>query len=178
MDQDKFEVLRTAAKVAHPGYGGWLYDTWAALNHDYFDGELEAIALIWGRIGRTCRLSQFDPGLMRITLHTSLLSPLTSRDARYNVLDPLLAQDTLLHAMMHQAIYQRLGCDGCERARQTAHNNPAWVAEVRRIAPLLTHNVKACRFFGQCALDWRTLAEWPFVARSVSYYSPMTHALC
>jgi hypothetical protein len=39
----------------------------------------------------------------------------------------------MLHAMIHQAIYQALGHDGSARARQTAHGNPAWVAEVMSV---------------------------------------------
>ena len=177
MDKPKFEILHTASELAHPGYGGWLFDTWASLNIDYFESNLEPIAVIWGRIGRTCRLSHFDPGMGRVTLHTSLLSPLTTNGYQYQILDPRLAQDALLHAMMHQAIYQGLGHDGSARSRQTAHNNQAWIAEVKRIAPLLGHSVNACSMLEQETPDRQVLADWPYTARSPTYYSSRVRTL-
>ena len=177
MEAHKFEMLRTASESAHPGYGGWLFDTWMSLNTDYFEGKLEAIAIIWGRIGRTCRLSHFDPGMGRITLQSTLLSPLTNNGCRYQILDLQLAQDALLHAMMHQAIYQELGHDGSARSRQTAHSNPAWVAQVKRIAPLLGHRLYATGLLEQKTPDRELLADWPYAARSTTYYALAVRSL-
>jgi hypothetical protein len=177
VDRQKYEILRHASQLAHPGYGSWLYDTWSALNRDCFGSALQVVAIIWGRIGRTCHLSQFEPGMARITLCTSLLSPITNNGDRYCILDQRLAQDTLLHAMMHQAIYERLGHQGSERTGQSAHNNPAWMQEVKRITPLLPHNAKACWILEHHKLDRQTLAGWPYTTRSLNYYSKQVQAL-
>jgi hypothetical protein len=72
-----------------------------------------------------------------ITLHPSVLGG-TEKRAPWGMqpawLGVLYALDVMIHECMHVAVnYLRGGCQGGE----SSHNNPAWIAEVNRIAVLL-----------------------------------------
>jgi len=178
----KFDLLRTASELSHPGYGAWLFDSWAELNQRYFEGELHVIPIIWGLIPHGHNLGHYDHSIPRITLHTSLLKPAGDAWGLQRLLGPVFAADVLLHEMMHQAIFQRLGHDGREKPTQTSHNNPAWCAEINRIAAVLglpanaavvtqrrvEGKVKWVADEGKMSRD--ELARWPHKSRPADYY--------
>lgn len=137
MDTKKFKLLRAASEASHPGYGAWLFDTWHAHNLAYFDGVLEVIPIIWGLLPHGHALGYFDPNFIRIILHPSLINPKGANPWQLGAqLGESFASDVLLHEMIHQAIFQENGESGAEDGT-SSHNNPLWVDEVNRIAPLL-----------------------------------------
>jgi hypothetical protein len=140
-ETEKFNILRTATNLTFPRWGAWLYDTWKSHNETYFDGQLKVIPLYFGILPHGAKLGLYHSGdYPRISIHQSLLDP--SGDA-WQIL-PLLgerfASDVLLHEMVHQAIYERYGHDGSELDKfsgASSHNNPAWCAEIVRLASMI-----------------------------------------
>lgn len=197
MQKEKFELLSMASEIAHPGYGAWLFDTWHAHNVTYFSGALDVIPIIWGLTPHGHTLGHFSLDIVRITLHTSLLQPKDRAWGIARILGPKFASDVMLHEMIHQAIHQRTGTNGAGPcAAHTSHNNPAWVAEVNRIAPLLglpanaamttQKRVKPDGKPGNGKVTWYTepgcmtrleLSRWPYLSRPFGYYEPEAAAL-
>lgn len=151
--EQKFELLRAAAIASYPtieglgNIGGWAYDTWETHNWQYFDGVLNPCAIIWGLTPHGAKLGFYSGWLNRITLHESLVDPkfdkLNSSGGKHvwgqqaDAFGALYASDVLLHEMIHQKIHQIYGHDGSQEGGNSSHNNPLWVAEVNRLAPLL-----------------------------------------
>jgi len=110
----------------------WAYDEWTRHNLIYFDGRLQIGQIVWGLTPYGACLASFSYWRNLITLHESLIEPsenwqggLTGRER--------IASDILLHEMIHQFIYQKLGHFGCgydtkRRSTCTAHNNIEWAA--------------------------------------------------
>ncbi len=196
---DKFTLLRQASELSHPRYGAWLFDTWEGHNQAYFAGKLEVIPIIWGLTPHGHTLGYFSPTIPRITLHESLVSPQGDAWGIRRILGERFASDVLLHEMIHQSIHQRLGHDGCGERKPgwcTSHNNPHWVAEVNRIAPLLglranavvirQARVKEPGAPGKGKVTWYTpdgymtrdeLSHWPHSVRPDGYYEPEAQEL-
>jgi len=156
---EKFDLLRAAAIASYPSIkevgniGGWAYDTWAAHNQQYFDGMLNPCSIIWGLTAHGHALGFYNSWLNRITLHESLVDPKFDKSNSSGgekvwgqgaeAFGAFYASDVLLHEMIHQKIYQVYGHDGSEEGGNSSHNNPIWVAEVNRLAPLLDLPYKA-----------------------------------
>lgn len=135
--------IKSACKLLASHYHGepgrWAYDTFEEINRAYFDNTLPWPLIQWaitphgGCLGLTRRIGARPPV---ITLHPSLLGVSEKRrpwgiDAKY--LGYKYAWDVLLHESIHISVRYLLGgADG-----PTSHNNPQWVAEVNRIAPLI-----------------------------------------
>jgi hypothetical protein len=142
-DETCNNVLHTATRViAHTFYGErglWAYDEFERLNTRYFFGALPWPLITWaltahGRCLGFTRSSREHPPV--ITLHPSLLGGTEKRNPWH--VDPAwlgwrYALDTLLHECMHVSVNYRLG----GATGPTSHNNPQWIAEVNRLAPLL-----------------------------------------
>ncbi len=121
----------------------------------------------------------------QITLHKSLIRP---KERAWN-LHPLFGEhfvsDVLLHEMIHQAqraFYSPDEYIGPNKSSESSHNNPSWVAEVNRIAPMLglpanAAVVKQRRIDGKPkwmpppgCMSQRQLASWPHSAKPRDYY--------
>jgi len=175
-----FATLRTAAGIMWEEFGLWAYDTWAAHNAAYFRDELRPAGVIWSLTPHGHALGYCE---MRrdgaITLHKSLIESDGNPWHMGAWLGAALAADVLLHEMIHQAIFQRLGHNG---EGISSHNNEHWVSEINRIAPLLGLPANAAvirqkRVDGK--VTWYTpdghmtraqLATWPHSARPDGYY--------
>lgn len=188
-----FDKLREASELSHPGYGAWLFDTWESHNQQYFNGQLMVIPIIWGLTPHGQKLGLFDSYPRRITLHLSLLRPSGNAWGLRNILGVKFASDVLLHEMMHQSIFERTGGNGVPPGNTvyTSHNNPEWVLEINRIAPLLglpanaalvrQKRVKEAGASGKGKVMWvaedgclsrSDLSTWPHLQRPKGYYEP------
>ena len=133
--------LRTAATTFFNGLGGWSYDKWEELNNLYFDGKLEAGAIIWGLTPHGHYLGAYSTIDNQITLHTSLVEP--KSDSPWNMgslLGEKFAEDVILHEMIHQYLRQIKKYSGKE-----SHNCEEWCEEIVRIAKLMGMEIKAKR---------------------------------
>jgi hypothetical protein len=142
------QACRTVMAAAHR-HGAWVYQAFDWMNHTYFADALPvpliqiAITPWGGCLGHTASdVDRTRPPV--ITLHPSLwgAAPSHHRSTRQGhvwgiperYLGPRLALDVLVHELVHVSVEYRLGGRGGGRS---SHNNPAWVAEVNRLAPLL-----------------------------------------
>lgn len=179
----KFDILREAAELSHPGFGTWLFDTWAHHNNRYFGDKLDVIPLIWGLTPHGHALGFYDPEFKRIVLHTSLLNPSGDAWGIARILGQRFAGDVLLHEMMHQHIHQRDG------GHPHGHNHPQWADEINRVArlvglpdnaqPIKQKRVKVEGAKGKGKvmwvaepdmMTWREMASWPQSTRPHGYY--------
>jgi len=179
---DELPQLKLAARILWPRLGPWAYETWERLNSIFFGGELEPCGILWGLTPHGHSLGHFDPRSRIITLHPSNVEPKgASPWGMGDVLGTRHTADVLLHEMLHQVLTQRHGYRFRE-AGTSSHNNPHWVAEVKRISLLLGYNVKAevvrqRRVRGQVRwaalpghLSLVDLATWPHSIRPPAFY--------
>ena len=185
-----FEILREASELSHPGYGAWLFDTWATHNELYFGGQLEVIPIIWGLLPHGAAYGLFSSFPRRITLHLSLVKPSSNAWGLGKVLGTKFASDVLLHEMMHQHIFERDG------KQSEGHNTQQWADEVNRIAPLLgllanaqpvkQKRIKTKGSTGNGKVTWVAgggkmlrldMATWPHSQRPTGYYENTTDRL-
>jgi hypothetical protein len=132
--------LRTAGKTFFNELGEWSYDKWEELNNLYFDGKLDAGAIIWGLTPHGSYLASYSTIDNQITLHTSLVEP--KSDSPWNMgslLGEKFGEDVLLHEMIHQYLRQN-GYTGKE-----SHNCEEWCGEIIRISKLMGIEIKAKR---------------------------------
>ena len=164
-------VFRQMA-VQHDGARGmFAYQAFDYCNAMFFNGRLPTPFISWALtphghcLGLTGYASppyiQLHPGLLAVHTHTH-------RDGREKTsnwslpaawLGPACAFDTVLHECVHVAVnclHQRSDGGGSDEEGSrctcgpawkagTSHNNPHWLAEVNRIAPLLGLPVVAAR---------------------------------
>lgn len=117
----------------------WLHEAYDAANREFFAGELPQpfIYLSLTAHGRCLAwtASQREK-LPVIALHPSVFGGSEKPDP-WGVppewLGRRFAHDVLLHEMIHVSVNYRLG----GRTGTTSHNDPAWIAEVNRLAPLI-----------------------------------------
>jgi hypothetical protein len=141
------------ARAANPKRGVRAYQAFDYINTTFFDRDLPTPFILWtvtewGRCLGSSRLS--TPAIVR--LHPGLLGgqelcpgerPETKMvwSIPYRWLGLPLTFDVLLHECIHLSVMQRVG-----GARgPTSHNNPQWIAEVNRSAPLLGLDITAGR---------------------------------
>jgi hypothetical protein len=117
--------------------GVWAYAAFDALNAAFFDGRLATPRIQWaitphgGCLGLTARASH-----PVVTLHPSILGG-TEKANPWGIppewLGIAYAFDVLLHEAVHVAQHQLYG----GISGPMSHNDPGWIAEVNRIAPLI-----------------------------------------
>lgn len=138
-------ACRLIARAANQDLGVWAYQAFDYINATFFDGELPTPFILWtvtewgGCLGNTRpsapAIVRMHPGLLGGQKlgpgerpETKTVWGIPSRWLGFP-----LAFDTLVHECIHISVAHRLG--GARGT--TSHNNPQWIAEVNRIAPLL-----------------------------------------
>ncbi len=187
-EDDRFSLLREVAVIYDPKVWPWAYDTWKSLNGKYFGGALKVGPIQWGLTEWGHFLGSYTPEVNKITLHTSLIEPLSRAWNMRGLLGERMTEDVILHEMVHQKIQQKLGyCDG----KFGCHNFQPWCDEINRLNPLLGLQGKAtmCRqrrvkgagqTTGNGTVKWmptdngnftlKQLASWPHGLRPKGYY--------
>ena len=133
------EAVRLVAIHFDGERGEFAYRAFDYINAEYFGGELPTPLIVWvitphGGCLALTRVSKSSPP--RIRLHPSLLGGTEKVNPwgySPEVLGEALVMDVLLHECIHVSVDYRLG--GAKGP--TSHNNPQWLGEVARIAPLL-----------------------------------------
>lgn len=141
-------ACRLISRAADGAWGVWAYEAFDYINATFFSAELPTPFLLWtvtewgGCLGST---QPSTPTVIR--LHPGLRGFQGDPDKKTvwgyprALLGLPFAYDTVLHECIHMSVAQRLG-----GARgPTSHNNPQWIAEVNRIAPMLGLNISAGR---------------------------------
>lgn len=138
-DGDILDTCRRIARHFSAGRGLFAYAAFEHINAAFFGGRLPTPWITWGLTshGRCLGFARTSNTPPTITLHPSLLGGTEKRNP-WKV-DPALlgacyAYDTLLHECIHVSAHYLLHWDG---SGASSHNNPVWVGEVNRIAPLL-----------------------------------------
>jgi hypothetical protein len=144
-------ACRLISRAADGKFGLWAYQAFDYMNSTFFDGELPTPFILWtvtewgGCLGNT---QPSNPAIIR--LHPGLLGgqkigPGENWQTKkvWNIplqfLGLAMAYDTLLHECMHISVEHRLG----GTRGKTSHNNPQWIGEVNRIAPMLGLDITA-----------------------------------
>lgn len=134
------QACRIIAAHYHGKRGAWIYDAFDWINANLFAGELPYPLLVLGLtahggcLGWTASPANKPPTIM---LHPSIWGG-TEKDDPWGIAPDILgtryAFDVLIHECMHVSVKYRLGGPS---AGDSSHNNPEWIAEVNRIAPLI-----------------------------------------
>jgi hypothetical protein len=150
---------RAAVALAHGPRGVWVYQAFDWLNATYFAGALPVPFIQIAITGYSRCLGWTRSARRRgrppvITLHPSLWGAARRRDDRLvprmkawhvpiGEPAPRHALDVLLHECIHVSVDYRLGG---RTGGTSSHDNPEWIAEVNRLAPLLGFDdVRAAR---------------------------------
>lgn len=138
------DIDRSARVVAEHYFGrkgAWAYEAFDWINARLYDGNLDQPLILWGLTnhGGCLGLTTADPVRVRpvIQLHPSLLGSTAEKGPwgfDHDLLGPAFAFDTLVHECLHVWIE---GVLGGRDGGSSSHNNPTWVKEVNRVAPLL-----------------------------------------
>jgi hypothetical protein len=118
--------------------GEFAYRAFDWINGELFAGELPTPLIVWTITahGRCLGLTRSSKRPPKIILHPSTLGGTEKPDPwglRPDLLGWAYAFDVLVHECIHVSVAYRLG--GAKGP--TSHNNPQWLAEVERLAPLL-----------------------------------------
>jgi hypothetical protein len=147
MAKTKREIVKDFATVCWGDHGGWLVDEWARLNEEYYGGQLEQPALVWGMTphGHALGLYSHAGGSLhssRITLHESLLLPKSASPwgISWKELNRKFASDVLLHEMLHQQIDE---VQGVQRKGPSSHATTEWCEGIVRLGDMLGMSIKA-----------------------------------
>jgi hypothetical protein len=134
------EATRQVEKYFWGSRGVFARQAFDYINAAYFDGRLPWTLLVWGITAHArclgfTRSREGEPPI--ITLHPSILGG-TERADPWGIPPRLLGEcyafDVVLHECVHVSVHYLLGG---RQGGDSSHNNPQWVAEVNRIAPLL-----------------------------------------
>ena len=185
-EAERFQLLREVAELYYPLVGPWTFDTWKDLNQKYFNGELKVGPIEWGLTKHGHALGYYSQQTNKITLHPSLLKP-HSRAWEYGgLLGERMAEDVILHEMLHQHLYQEFG----PITNKKGHNTQLWCDEINRLNLLLGLDGKATISkqrrvkgegakgvgkvkwmpFGDGTLTLNQLSSWPHSLRPTGYY--------
>lgn len=187
-ESERFELLRQVAELYDPLVWSWAYDTWKILNEKYFNGELKVGPIEWGLTEHGRSLGRYTAVVNKITLHTSLLKPHSSAWNYTGLLGERMAEDVILHEMLHQSIFQKLRTTRDEKGR--CHNYQPWCDEINRLNPLLglpgiatiskQRRIKEKGIKGNGKAKWmpsgdgtltlKELSSWPHSLRPEGYY--------
>ena len=166
-------VFRQIAAQHDGKEGVWAYQAFDYCNATFFDGRLPTPFISWALtphghcVGLTGHATppyiQLHPGLLGV--HTHTFPDGREKNSNWSLpaawLGPACAFDTVLHECVHVAVNCLHGrgddsvsdddggaphctCGPAWKAG-TSHNNPHWLAEVNRLAPLLGLPVVAAR---------------------------------
>jgi hypothetical protein len=134
------EACHLVAEHYHGQRGRWTYKAFDWINSTLFAGELPCPLLVLGLTAHGRCLGWTRSPITRpptIMLHPSIWGGSEKEDPWKippDILGARYALDVLIHECMHVSVNYRLGgpSDG-----DSSHNNPEWIAEVNRIAPLI-----------------------------------------
>jgi hypothetical protein len=138
------DTIQDACRIVAGHYygdkGQWVYRAWAWINETLFSNELPLPLLTMGltshgRCLAWTRSARERPPI--ILLHPSLWGGTESADPwgiPPDLLGPRFALDAEIHEAIHVSVNYRLGGS---RSGASSHNNPQWIEEVNRIAPLI-----------------------------------------
>ena len=140
-EAERFELLYEVAELYDPIVWPWAYDRWQDLNQKYFGGLLKVGPIQWGLTEHGHFLGSYLQDTNKITLHTSLIQPQSSAWGSRGLLGERMAEDVILHEMIHQHIYQTLGTTRDNKGQ--CHNFEPWCDEINRLNPLLGLDGKA-----------------------------------
>jgi hypothetical protein len=143
------EACHLVAEHYHGKHGHWVYKAFDWINATLFAGELPCPLIVLGLtphggcVGWTQSSVTKPPTIM---LHPSIWGG-TEREDPWGISPDILgaryALDVLIHECMHVKVNYLLGGPS---AGDSSHNNPEWIAEVNRIAPLIgLSDVQAAR---------------------------------
>ena len=187
-ESKKFKLFREMSELYNPHVGSWTYDVWQTLNQKCFNGELKVGPIEWGLTSHGRAAGYFTEEINKITLHKSLLKPHSTAWNCFGLLGERLTEGVILHEMVHQKIYQKLGVTRFEKGE--CHNFQPWCDEVNRINLLLGFEGRASiikpqkvRELGarskvvikmvpveEGALTLKQLTNWPHSLKLVDYY--------
>src|ERR1035437_2136879 len=103
--RNELRHLKAAAKILWPRFGPWSFRTWERLNRAYFGDELRPCGILFGLTAHGHALAYYSPADTTITLHSSLLRPMTENPWSLGPkLGKRFAGDALLHEMLHQLL--------------------------------------------------------------------------
>lgn len=134
------EACRIIAAHYHGKRGTWIYEAFDWINASLFAGELPYPLIVLGLtahggcLGWTASSARKPPTIM---LHPSIWGGTEKKDPwgiSPDILGVRYAFDVLIHECIHVSVNYRLGG---RSAGDSSHNNPEWIAEVNRIAPLI-----------------------------------------
>ncbi len=136
-------ACRLIAQLYQGDSGLWAYEAFDYINATFFDHQLPQPLIQWAITPHGGCLGYTTPGHAPvITLHPSLLRP-HKKERPWGIdpalLGPRYAFDTLIHESIHVSVEYVLG----GATGPTSHNNPQWISEVNRLAPLLGLNIQA-----------------------------------
>jgi hypothetical protein len=137
------DACRAVAQHYHGALGVWVYQAFEWINAMLFFDELPYPLIVLGLTAHGKCLAWTRSPLAELKPPTILLHPSlwggTERVDPWKIpadlLGPRYALDVLIHESMHVSVAYRLGY--APTRRESSHNNPAWIAEVNRIAPLI-----------------------------------------
>ncbi|MEM7132104.1 MAG: hypothetical protein AAF702_37710 [Chloroflexota bacterium] len=133
------EACHLVAETFYGEQGRWLYAAFDAINAAWFEGALPYPHLILsltahGRCLGQCAASDRHPPTM--IMHPSVFGGTAAKEP-WGVPSEWLGQsfafDVLLHECIHASVHYHLG----GMTGTTSHNDPQWITEVNRLAPLL-----------------------------------------
>ena len=133
-------ACQTVAQHFYGKRGAWCYQAFAWINETLFSGELPYPLLLLGLTAHGRCLGWSASSVSRaptILLHPSLWGGTESANPwgiAADLLGPRYALDTLIHECIHVSVHYRLGG---RSGGDSSHNNPEWISEVNRIAPLI-----------------------------------------
>jgi hypothetical protein len=188
-ESERFNLLREVAELYDPKVWPWAYDTWRALNNKYFIRGLKVGPIAWGLTDFGHSLGHYTPQVNKITLHSSLLEPSSGAWGYGGLLGERMAEDVLLHEMLHQSIQQKLGFIRDKKGQ--CHNFQPWCDEINRLNPIIGLEGKATiikqrrvrepgQATGKGRVVWapsndgtltrKQLSTWPYSLRPAGYY--------
>ncbi len=133
-------AVRLVARHYYGARGVWAYEAFDYINAAYFAGELPTPAIQWGITphGGCLGLTTSSARPPVVTLHPSLLGG-SEKVNPWGVSPALLgvayAFDVLIHECIHVNVEYLRG--GWRAVGDSSHNNPQWIGEVNRLAPLV-----------------------------------------
>jgi hypothetical protein len=147
-------AYRVVANHVYRQLGRFAYQAFDHINAVNFSGELPETLILWdltehGHALGWCRSSEEGPPIIKI--HPATVSPAEWRHLRNSgpwsipmaYVGLCYAYDVLLHECIHACVeYLRGGWRNLPNCRSywTSHNNPAWIAELNRLAPALGYH--------------------------------------
>lgn len=136
------ESCKLVAETYYGEKGIWLYRAFEAINKELFDDALPYPHIVLALTPHGHCLASTLPADQRpptIVIHPVLFGFL-EKEKPWQIPKEWLGKrfvlDALIHECMHVSVHYRLG----GYTGESSHNNPQWVGEVNRLAPLLGFN--------------------------------------